>query len=132
MNLDEITKVLIEIYNEPLINENPRHIVFWYDSEGELLDVLKYSIEFSTDKTTVTMRDLNIKDKSLTPIIKNYSKFFNNKERYSAFKKLDIYNYTEENIHIAVLSVLCKLSVLDFEEVTKVLLREFLNKDKSI
>lgn len=184
MNLDEITKVLTEIYKEPLINENPRHIVFWYDAEGEfiedidniniqnvktlkltqnnyfktryilekedttsniliyanmpkpspredwLLDVLKYSIEFSTDKTTVTMRDLNIKDKSLTPIIKNYSKFFNNKERYSAFKKLDIDNYTEENVHIAVLSVLCKLSVLDFEEVTKVLLREFLNKDK--
>ena len=117
MNFDEITKVLTEIYNEPLINENPRHIVFWYDAEGEfiedidniniqnvrtlkltqnnyfktryilekedktsniliyanmpkpspredwLLDVLKYSIEFSTDKTTVTMRDLNIKDK---------------------------------------------------------------------
>ena len=183
MNLDEITKVLTEIYNEPLINENPRHIVFWYDTEGEfiedidniniqnvktlkltqnnyfktryilekedktsniliyanmpkpspredwLLDVLKYSIEFSTDKTTVTMRDLDIKDKSLIPIIKNYSKFFNNKERYTAFKKLDIDNYTEENVHIAVLSVLCKLSVLDFEEVTKVLLRGFLNKD---
>ena len=107
MNLDEITKVLTEIYKEPLINESPRHIVFWYDAEGEfiedidninlqnvrtlkltqnnyfktryilekedttsniliyanmpkpspredwLLDVLKYSIEFSTDKTTV-------------------------------------------------------------------------------
>ena len=84
---------------------------------------IKAHIDFDID-------DLNIKEKSLTHIIKNYSKFFNNKERYSAFKKLDIDNYTEENIHIAVLSVLCKLSVLDFEEVTKVLLREFLNKDK--
>lgn len=184
MNLDEITKVLSEIYNELLINENPRHIVFWYDAEGEfvedidninlqnvrtlkltpnnyfktryilekedlnsniliyanmpkpapredwLLDVLKYSVEFSTDKTTVTMRDLNITDKSLTPVIKNYSKFFNNKDRYTTFKKLDIGDYTEDNIHIAVLSALCKLSVPDFEEVTKVLLKEFLNKDK--
>ena len=162
MNLDEITKVLTEIYNEPPKNANPRHIIFWYDAEGEfvedidninlqnvrtlkltpnnyfktryilekedqtsniliyanmpkpapredwLLDILKYSVEFTTDKTTVTMRDLNINDNSLTPVVKSYSKFFNNKERYAAFKKLDIDTYTEENIHIAVLSALCK------------------------
>ena len=67
---------------------------------------------------------------NLSKAIKNYSKFFNNKDRYAAFKKLDIGDYTEDSIHIAVLSALCKLSVPDFEEVTKVLLKEFLNKDK--
>ena len=50
-----------------------------------LLDIYKYSTEFSTDKTTVLMRDLNINDESLKPLFKYYSKFFNNKERYLLF-----------------------------------------------
>lgn len=184
MNLDEVTKVLNDIYKEPLQYEKKRHIVFWYDAEGEfledidtlelenvrllkltnnnyfyiryelekvdttsniliyanmekpnprenwLLDIYKYSVEFSTDKTTVMMRDLNIKDSSLTTIFKKYSKFFNNKERYAAFKKFNIDQYTEDNIHIAVLSVLCKLSMPNFEEVTKTLLKESLSEEK--
>ena len=184
MNLDEISRVLNDIYKEPLKYENKRHIVFWYDTDKEfsedidtlaldnvrilkltnnnyfwiryelekvdtisniliyadmpkpnprenwLLDIYKYSVEFSTDKTTVIMRDLNIKDVSLSPIIKKYTKFFNNKERYAAFKKFNIDEYTEDNIHIAVLSVLCKLSLPNFEEVTKVLLKESLSEDK--
>lgn len=184
MNLDEVTKVLNDIYKEPLQYEKKRHIVFWYDAEGEfledidtlelentrllkltnnnyfyiryelekldtisniliyanmekpnprenwLLDIYKYSVEFSTDKTTVMMRDLNIKDPSLTLILKKYSKFFSNKERYAAFKKLNIDQYTEDNIHIAVLSVLCKLSMPNFEEVTKILLKESLSEEK--
>lgn len=184
MNLDEISRVLNDIYKEPLKYENKRHIVFWYDTDKEfsedidtlaldnvrilkltnnnyfwiryelekvdtmsniliyadmpkpnprenwLLDIYKYSVEFSTDKTTVIMRDLNIKDVSLSPIIKKYTKFFNNKERYAAFKKFNIDEHTEDNIHIAVLSVLCKLSLPNFEEVTKVLLKESLSEDK--
>lgn len=184
MNLDEVTKVLNDIYKEPLINEKKRHIVFWYDGEGEfledidtlnldnvkilkltennyfhtryelekvdttsniliyanmqkpnprenwLLDIYKYSIEFSTDKTTVLMRDLNIQEASLSPIIKSYSKFFNNRERYAAFKKYNIDEYTEDAIHIGVLSALCKLPNPNFEEVTKTLLKEILTDDK--
>ena len=184
MNLDEISRVLNDIYKEPLKYENKRHIVFWYDTDKEfsedidtlaldnvrilkltnnnyfwiryelekvdtisniliyadmpkpnprenwLLDIYKYSVEFSTDKTTVIMRDLNLKEVSLSPIIKKYTKFFNNKERYAAFKKFNIDEYTEDNIHIAVLSVLCKLSLPNFEEVTKVLLKESLSEDK--
>ena len=184
MNLEEVIKVLNDIYKEPLQYEKKRHIVFWYDAEGEfledidtlelenvrllkltnnnyfyiryelekvdttsniliyaniekpsprenwLLDIYKYSLEFSTDKTTVMMRDLNIKDPSLKPVLKKYSKFFSNKERYAAFKRFYMEEYTEDNIHIAVLSVLCKLSIPNFEEVTKVLLKEYLSEDK--
>lgn len=184
MNLEEVIKVLNDIYKEPLQYEKKRHIVFWYDAEGEfledidtlelenvrllkltnnnyfyiryelekvdttsniliyanmekpsprenwLLDIYKYSVEFSTDKTTVMMRDLNIKDPSLKPVLKKYSKFFSNKERYAAFKRFYMEEYTEDNIHIAVLSVLCKLSIPNFEEVTKVLLKEYLSEDK--
>ena len=98
--------------------------------ENWLLDIYKYSTEFSTDKTTVLMRDLNINDESLKPLFKYYSKFFNNKERYLLFKKYNIEEYTEEIVHIAVLSALCKLSTPDFEEVTKIILKEALTKEK--
>ncbi len=184
MNLEEVTRVLNDIYNEPLLHEKKRHIVFWYDADGEfvedidtlelnnvrllklnennyfyiryelekvdtdsniliyanmekpnprenwLLDIYKYSTEFSTDKTTVMMRDLNIKDASLRNVLKDYSKFFNNKERYALFKKYNIEEYTEDLVHIAVLSSLCKLSNPNFEEVTKVILKEALTEDK--
>lgn len=184
MNLEEVTRVLNDIYKEPLLYEKKRHIVFWYDEESEfvedidtlqldnvrllkldnnnyfyiryelekvdtesniliyanmqkpnprenwLLDIYKYSIEFSTDKTTVLMRDLNIKDPSLSNILKSYSKFFGSKDRYAIFKKYDIQEYTEDMIHIAVLSSLAKLTNPDFEEVAKRVLKEILNEDK--
>ena len=38
MNLEEVIKVLNDIYKEPLQYEKKRHIVFWYDAEGEFLE----------------------------------------------------------------------------------------------
>lgn len=54
--------------------------------ENYLLDVLKYNMEFSTDKATVIMRDLNISDDNLKSVFRKYIKFFNNKDRYKIFK----------------------------------------------
>ena len=178
MNLKEIKNVLTETFNKKLDCGKKRHIVFWYDEEGEfaedidelspdnvrvlkltennsyaikyeiekvdkvshfliyanmqkpsprenyLLDILKYSTEFSTDKTTAIMRELGVNDDSLKGVFKRYLKFFNNKERYASFMKYEIENYTEEKIDIAVLSVLCKLDVCDIESVIKALFAE--------
>lgn len=178
MNLKEIKNVLTETFNKELDCGKKRHIVFWYDEEGEfaedidelspdnarllkltennsyaikyeiekvdkvshfliyanmqkpsprenyLLDILKYSTEFSTDKTTVIMRELGVKDDSLKSVFKRYLKFFNNKERYASFMKYEMENYTEEKIDIAVLSVLCKLDVCNIESVIKALFAE--------
>ncbi|WP_066638539.1 BREX-1 system phosphatase PglZ type A [Desulfolucanica intricata] len=96
--------------------------------ENWLLDILKYSSEFSTDKTTVIMRDLGVKDASLRNVFKKYMKFFNNKERYKKFASYNIEEYTEQKINIAVLSVLCKLHVPDFEAVVKTILMGELNE----
>jgi uncharacterized protein (TIGR02687 family) len=93
--------------------------------ENYLLDILKYSFEFSTDKATVIMRELNIADDSLRDAFKKYLKFFNNKERFKAFKAYAISSYNEETLDIAVLSVLCKLPYPDLEEVVKALLAEY-------
>ncbi len=89
-----------------------------------LLDILKYSMEFSTDKATLVMRDLNITDESLKSVFRNYKKFFNSKERTKIFKGYEIQEYTEEKIDIAVLSALCKLPYPDFDEVLRMLLKE--------
>lgn len=93
-----------------------------------LLDILKYSIEFSADKTTEIMREVGATDDSLKGIFKKYLKFFNNKERYSAFTAYGIEGYTEEKIDIAVISALCKLDICDIEAAIKVLLSEELKQ----
>lgn len=100
----------------PFERPNPR--------ENYLLDILKYSTEFSTDKTALIMNSLDIDDKGLNPVFKKYMKFFNNKQREKAFREYEIENYTEEVVDEAILSVLCKLSYPNFEECLRVLLME--------
>ena len=98
--------------------------------ENWLLDIEKYSEEFSTDKATVIMRDLGIKDETLRNVFKKYIKFFGNKERYGRFASYNIEVYTEEKIDIAVLSTLCKLQMADFELVVKTLLMDKIEENK--
>lgn len=92
--------------------------------ENWLLDIEKYSNEFSTDKATVIMRDLGVKNESLKGVFKKYIKFFGNKERYKRFASYNMDPLTEEKVHIAALSAICKLPMADFEKVVKTLLIE--------
>lgn len=92
--------------------------------ENYLLDIQKYSVEFTTDKATVLMRELNVTDVSLRASFRKYLKFFNNKDRYRVFKSYSLTTFTGDTLDIAVLSVLCKLSYPDLEEVLMALLAE--------
>ena len=105
----------------PFAKPNPR--------DNWLLDILEYSFEFSTDKADLIRRDFNIEDESLNKVFKKYLKFFGNKERYKRFASYSIENWTEDSIHIRVLSSLCKLPIVDFEEVLKAILIEELKKE---
>jgi uncharacterized protein (TIGR02687 family) len=102
------------------------------NKENWLLDILLYSSEFSTDKTSLTMRDLDINDESLRPVFKKYAKFFNNKDRYKRFKLYEYDILNEETIDVLVMSVLCKVQSLkpDFEDVLKTILAYGLNGNK--
>ena len=84
-----------------------------------LLDINKYSREFSTDKAVLIMRDFGISDSALVNTFRKYLKFFDNKERYKKFASFGLGTYTAENIDIAVMSVLCRLQVADFEQVVR-------------
>lgn len=96
-----------------------------------LLDILKYSEEFSADRATLIMRDFGVKDASLRNVFKGYLKFFRNKERYKKFASFHIDGFTKEKVDIGVLSALCKLSVADFEQVVKkVLIAELEGENK--
>lgn len=93
--------------------------------ENYLLDIQKYSIDFSADKATVLMRELNVTDDSLRAPFRMYLKFFNKKERCRAFKAYSLTTYTEDTLDIAVLSVLCKLPYPGLEEVLMAVLGEY-------
>lgn len=185
MNLEQIRKTLEDKFNQPCINGKKRHLIFWYDEQGEfaediaelnlanaklwkltannnfitkyqlevsdrdsnylvysnlkkpqdkdnwLLDILLYSGQFSTDKISVLMNDLDITDQSLKPILKKYAAFFNNKERYAKFVSYGIEEYTEEKIDLAILAVLCKQKTLDLENLLKALLLESLDEEEN-
>ncbi|MCR6544418.1 BREX-1 system phosphatase PglZ type A [Dehalobacterium formicoaceticum] len=173
MDLIQVKKILEENFNNEPREGQRRHIIFWYDGEGEfvedidelkldnakilkltehnafytkyrlekedtnsnylvyssfakpmsrdnwLLDILKYSMEFSTDKAELIMRDFGVSDVSLKNVFKKYLRFFNHKERYKKFASYHIENFTEEKVDMAVLSALCKLPVVDLEQVVK-------------
>lgn len=90
--------------------------------EDYLYDIYCYSQEFSTDRTTVIMRELGVTNESLKGVFKRYNLFFKNKDRISAFKNLNITNYTEEKVDLAVLTVLTKVKTMQLEEVIKALI----------
>jgi uncharacterized protein (TIGR02687 family) len=100
--------------------------------ENYLLDIQKYSSEFSTDKATQIMRELNVDEHSLHSAFKKHLRFFKNKERYRAFKSYRLTSYTEDRLDIAVLSVLCKLPYPDLAEALKVLLTEYAESKSAI
>lgn len=187
MNLNEITSVLQKTFDKELENGKKRHIIFWYDENGDfeevidqisiknarvwkfntynlfatkyelekvdvasnfllyapmakpiaredwLLDIYKYSEEFSTDKLTVMMRDLGVSnDDEIRKVFQKYDKFFKSKERYAAFKDFNIHEYTAENIDLAVLATLSKCNSMKIDDITKSLLIEERNNTNKI
>lgn len=184
MNLEEIKGILEENFDKPREGKK-RHIIFWYDGEGEfaedidnlelnnakiwklhdnnnfktkyqlevvdpetnyliyssnpkpdkrenwLLDILKYSQEFTADKTTLIMRDFGVEDEYMRPAFKKYSVFFNNKKRYSRLKSYDIQEYNQDKLDVAILSALVNLNTPDLETAIKELLMGFLDESKN-
>src|SRR5699024_7929842 len=100
--------------------------------ENWLLDIEKYSGQFSTDKATAIMKDLGVEDETLRNVFKKYIKFFGNKERYKRFASYNIKDFTEEKIDIGILSTLCKLQMADFELVVKTLLMEEIEEENRV
>lgn len=95
--------------------------------EDWLYDIFSYSQEFSTDRATVIMRELKVFDPLLKPEFETYNVFFKNKDRISAFKNLNIQNYTKEKIHIGILASLTKVKIMDIEEIIKAIIKDYID-----
>lgn len=91
-----------------------------------LMDTFLYSKKFFADRVSLIINELRI-DSSLRSIIKKYEKFFNNKERFRKFQELGIENYSQEIIELGIMSVLCNIKTMDFENVLKMILMESLD-----
>ena len=52
-------------------------------SEDGLIDILKYSKEYLTDKITLLIRELQVEDISLREVFQPYSNIFKNKQIYN-------------------------------------------------
>lgn len=123
------TKYLLE-------EEDPRSHYLIYtnlelDTESNwLADTVFYSYTFYADRLSIIMNELNI-DSSLRGVLKKYEKFFDNKIRYQKFKALNINEYTEELIEVAMMSVLCNVKTPDFESVVKAILMDSLDDENN-
>jgi len=89
-----------------------------------LMDILKYSSEFFTDKASLIMRELGVEEEQLTPVFKKHTTFFNNQERYRKFQSYSIAISDEEDLEIGILATLARADFPKLDEVIKVLLIE--------
>lgn len=91
--------------------------------ENHLADTILYSKEFFADRASLIALDLGIDDR-FKPIIQRYIKFFANKERTQKFYDLEIENFNESTIEVALMSVLCKSKTASFEEILRCILTD--------
>ena len=122
------TKYLIEeediksnflIYNTVKIQDN---------KENWLLDIVVYSEQFYADKTSLTMKELQI-DISLRNIFSEHKEFFNSIDRKNKFDKFEEIIDTKEKLELGILGAVCNSKTIEFEEVLKVVLMESLNEE---
>lgn len=71
----------------------------------------KYSKTFNADKLSMICSELGIGEDGRQAVVK-CRKFFDNKNRVTAFRDLSIDKFTEDNIYIGIMNVVCKVSVL--------------------
>ena len=97
--------------------------------ENHLADIILYSKEFYADRVSLLAVDLGI-DAVYKPVLEKYIKFFNAKDRTKRFYDLEVDNYNEETIEVALLAALTRSKVANFEEVVRAVLSEGLSNNK--
>ncbi|MGE4589047.1 MAG: BREX-1 system phosphatase PglZ type A [Acidaminococcaceae bacterium] len=90
---------------------------------NHLEDTLLYSKQFFADRVSLLVVDLGIQEK-YKPVIQKYIKFFGSKDRTQKFYDLEIENFTQESIEVALMSVLCKTRTASFDEVLRAIMLE--------
>ncbi len=93
------------------------------DKDNYLADMVYYATPFCADKIAIISQELNVPNKCRS-VLKKYTKFWNADSRVNSFKDLNIKKYSEENIKIAILCVLAKVRIANFDELLKKILTD--------
>lgn len=91
--------------------------------ENHLADTIRYSKEFFADRASLLMLDLGINER-FKPVIQHYINFFTNKDRTQKFYDLEIEDYNQSTIEVALMCVLCKCKIVSFEEILRCILTD--------
>lgn len=97
--------------------------------DNHLEDIQKYSRTFYADKLSMICSELGIGEDSRQAVVK-CRKFYENKSRVAAFRDLDIEKMNEDSIFVGIMSVVCRVGVLSFEEVVRIILCGDLDESK--
>lgn len=100
--------------------------------ENWLLDIQKYSEEFTTDRSIYEMRRLGITDISLKNTIKKSIKFFENEKRVTKLLSFGIDSYITIPLEVGVVSALAKLKAADFDETVRIMMSEYVDGDEKL
>jgi Uma2 family endonuclease len=91
--------------------------------ENHLADTIRYSKEFFADRASLLAIDLGIDDK-YKPVLQHYIKFFGAKDRTQKFYDLEIENFNKQIIETAIMSVICKVKIVSFEEIVRTVITD--------
>jgi len=89
--------------------------------DNHLADTIRYSKEFFADRVSLICVDLGIPE-NLKAILQKHAGFFKDQRRTDRFYKLEIDRWTQEAIEVGLMSVLCRVQALNFEEVVRIVL----------
>lgn len=91
-----------------------------------LLDTVLYSDVFTARRVDILMDELQI-DSSLKSVMEDYEAFFEVKSYFQKFKKYGKTEYNKEKIETRIISVLCDLSVPNYEQALRNILMDTLD-----
>ncbi len=100
--------------------------------ENWLLGILLYSQEFSADKASLTLQELELDNIYLKKSIKKFAKFFNSQKRLNDCKSLLHNNPSEKQLLLAMLATLTSQKSITFEYILREILTNGLEKNETL
>jgi len=101
------------------------------NDENWLTDTIKYSQTFSADEVSLILLNFGI-DGALKTTVAKYKQFFLKfKTGYTRFEGYNLAPYSENKIHIGVMSALCKLQAPNLDNVVRTLIMEMVQGEST-
>ena len=122
------TKYLLEeedIESNYLIYTN---ILDLTDKSNWLIDIVLYSQIFFADKLSIDLDELKIPS-HLRSIAEQYEKFFKNNKRISKLSKLDISEFTEENLELGMIASLSNSKTIEMDDIFRTIIIESIDEE---